>query len=411
MAGLAGRRVGRLTARYVETVKKPGLHGDGGNLFLKVDDGGSKSWMFRHQVSGKVRKYGLGPTHTLGLSDARQRAETIRRQLLDGIDPKEARRAEQEAAAVAKAKSISFDKATEAYIDSHRAGWKSDKHAGQWRATLQTYASPVFGGLPVSAIDTGMVMRVLKPLWVSKNETAHRLRGRIENVLSWSKVHGFRSGENPAQWRGHLDHLLPARAKVHKVEHHAALPYDQLPAFMRDLRGRYGIAALALEFAILTATRTSETLNATWSELDLDNKLWIIPPERMKGAREHRVPLCKRTIAIIAEMRTVKCSDFLFPGAKRGKPLSNMAMLTTLRRMGRGNLTAHGFRATFKTWATEKTHHQREVIEAALAHVIGDKTEAAYQRGDLLDKRRKLMDAWAVYCDSRATTGKVVALR
>ena len=180
---------------------------------------------------------------------------------------------------------------------------------------------------------------------------------------------------------------------------------------MRDLRGRYGIAALALEFAILTATRTSETLNAAWSEFDLDNKLWIIPPERMKGAREHRVPLCKRAVAIVAEMRTVKCSDFVFPGAKRGKPLSNMAMLTTLRRMGRGDLTAHGFRATFKTWATEKTHHQREVIEAALAHVIGDKTEAAYQRGDLLDKRRKLMDAWAAYCDSRATTGNVVALR
>ena len=411
MAGKAGRRVGILTARQVMTAKKPGLHGDGGNLFLKVDDGGSKSWLFRHQVAGKVKKYGLGPTHTVSLIDARQRAEAIRRQLLDGIDPREARRAEQEAAAVAQAKSVSFDAATQAYIDSHRAGWKSDKHAAQWQATLAAYASPVFGKLPVSAIDTGLLMRVLQPIWTTKNETAHRVRGRVEAVLSWSKVHGYRSGENPAVWRGHLDHLLPARGKVHKVEHHAALPYAKLPAFMRDLRSRYGIAALALEFAILTATRTSETLNAAWPEFSVAHRLWTIPAERMKGGREHRVPLCDRAVAIIEDMRTVRRSDWLFPGAKRGKPLSNMAMLLALRRMGRGDLTTHGFRATFKTWATERTNYQREVIEAALAHVIGDKTEAAYQRGDLLDKRRRLMDAWAAYCSGRALSGDVVALR
>ena len=408
VAGVAGRRVGRLTTRYVETVKTEGLHGDGGNLFLKVGDGGSKSWMFRHQVNGKVRKYGLGPFITVSLADARQRAEVIRKQLLDGIDPREVQRAEKEAAAVAQANSISFDDATAAYIKSHQAGWKSDKHAAQWQATLSTYASPVFGKLPVSAIDTGMVMRVLEPIWASKNETAHRVRGRIEAVLSWAKVRGYRSGENPATWRDNLKHLLPARNKVHKIEHHAALPYAELPAFMRDLRERFGVAALALEFAILTATRTSETLNAAWSEFD--NAIWTIPPERMKADREHSVPLCDRGLAIVQQMQTVRSGEFVFPGAKRGRPLSNMAMLTTLRRMDRGDLTAHGFRATFKTWATEKTSYQREVIEVALAHTIGGKVEKAYQRGDLLEKRRQLMDAWAAFCDSRAI-GNVVALR
>jgi integrase len=393
MAGVAGRRVGLLTARYVETVKRSGLFGDGGNLYLKVDPSGSKSWIFRHVVAGKFRKYGLGPVHTVSLADARARAEDIRRQLLDGIDPRAVSRARH------SPKSITFDAAVDAYIVSHRAGWKSDKHAKQWRATLERYASPVFGKLPVDAIDTALVMRVLSPLWSSKNETAHRLRGRIERVLSWARVHGFRSGENPALWRGHLDHLLPRRGLVHRVAHHAALPYEQLPVFMRQLRQRFGVAALALEFAILTATRTSETLNATWSELDFDNRLWSIPPARMKGGRLHRVPLCTRALAIVAEMRTIRNGDYIFPGAQRGRPLSNMALLLALRRMGRGDLTTHGFRSTFRTWAAEQTIHQREVIEAALAHVVGDKTEAAYQRGDLLEKRRALMIAWAEYCE------------
>ena len=409
MAGMAGRRVNKLTARQVETAKKAGLYGDGGNLFLKVDDRANKSWIVRWKADGKLRKVGLGPTRTVSLIEARQRAEAVRRQLLDGFDPQETKRAKEAAAAVEDAKRITFDKATEAYIASHRAGWKNAKHAAQWQATLSTYASPVFGDLPVSAIDTGMVMRVLQPIWVSKNETAHRVRGRIEAVLSWAKAHGYRSGENPATWRDNLIHGLPARGKVHKVEHHAALPYDELPAFLRELRERPGVAALALEFAILTATRTSETLNAAWAEFDLDNRLWTIANKRMKGGREHRVPLCDRAVAIVQGM--VKNSDYVFPGAKRGKPLSNMAMLTTLRRMKRGDLTTHGFRATFKTWATECTHHQREVIEATLAHVIGGKVEAAYQRGDLLEKRRKLMEAWAVFCDSPAETSNVVALR
>ena len=275
---------------------------------------------------------------------------------------------------------------------------------------MQTYASPHFGKLPVSAIDTGMVMRALEPIWTTKTETAGRVRGRIESVLSWAKVNGYRSGENPAQWRGHLDHLLPAQGKVRKVEHHAALPYIEMPAFMSDLRTRYGVAALALEFAILTATRTSETLNAAWSEFDIDNRVWTIPAERMKGGREHRVPLCDRAVAIVAEMQTIRRGDFVFPGAKRGRPLSNMSMLTVLGRMDRADLTVHGFRSTFRTWAAERTNYQREICEAALAHAIGDKTEAAYQRGDLLDKRRHLMEAWAAFIDSRVIDN-VVAIR
>jgi integrase len=404
MAAMAGRRVGKLTARFTQTVKKTGLYGDGGGLYLKV--GGSKSWIFRHQVRGEVKKYGLGPLHTVSLSDARARAEAVRRQLLDGIDPRQARRDAQ----IAAVKSISFDDAADRYIEAHTAGWKSRKSMQQWRSSLATYASPIFGKLPVSAVDTGLVMRVLGPIWSSKHETAHRVRGRIESILSWAKVRGFREGENPAQWRGHLDHLLPPRDKVHKIEHHPALPYLELPDFMRELRQRDGVAALALEFLILTATRTSETLDAAWSEFDLTNQLWTIPPVRMKGAREHRVPLSDRAVLIVAEMQKIRHGDFVFPGARRGRPLGDMSMLQTLSRMDRGDLTTHGFRATFKTWATERTNYQREVIETALAHVVGDKVEEAYQRGDLLDKRRRLMESWSAFCDSRVTDN-VVAIR
>ena len=407
---VAGRRINRLTAKAVAAASKPGLYGDGDSLYLKVGETGAKSWIVRWTVGGKLRKHGLGPAPEVSLAEARQKADEVRRLIRSGIDPREDRRAKQAEADIAAAKLITFDQAASRFIESHRAGWKSDKHAGQWQATLSTYASPVFGKLPVSAVDTGMVMRVLKPLWATKTETASRVRGRIEAVLSWAKVYGYREGENPAQWRGHLDHLLPKRSKVAAVEHHAALPYASLPDFVRDLRERDGVAALALEFTILTASRTSETLNAAWSEFDTGNALWVIAAERMKGGREHRVPLCARAVAIIEEMRTVKRGDFVFPGAKRGKPLSNMAMTLALRRMERGDLTVHGFRSTFRTWAAEQTAYQREVVEAALAHVIGDKTEAAYQRGDLLEKRRRLMAAWAAFCD-RATVSNVVALR
>jgi integrase len=410
----AGKRIDMLSARYVEGVKKPGLFGDGGNLFLKVDERGNKSWIFKWQAYGKPEKMGLGALRTVSLAEARNKAEAARKLVHDGIDPRVARREAKQAVIVAEAKLKTFDECRDDYIEAHKAGWKNDKHAAQWKATLETYASSIFGSLPVKEVDTGLVMRVLSPIWASKNETAHRVRGRIESVLSWAKVHGYRRGGNPARWRGHIDQLLPKRSKVHKVEHHAALPYDEMPAFMRDLRKRDGVAALALEFAILTATRTSETLNAVYSEIDLKNKLWTIPAERMKGDREHRVPLSDRAVAIIEDMKTDKRGDFIFPGAKRGKPLSNMSMLTVLRRMKRGDLTSHGFRSSFRTWASERTNFQREIAEKALAHLVGDETERAYDRGDLFDKRRRLMNAWAAYCETKphAKTGdNVTALR
>jgi integrase len=412
MARKAGKRVGKLSALFVDGVTKEGLFGDGGNLFLKVDDRGNKSWIFRWSEAGKVKKLGLGPLHTIGLADARDRAEATRKLVLDGIDPRQVRREAKAAAAVAEAKTITFDAARDLYIEAHKAGWKNAKHVAQWTATLKTYASPHFGKLPVAAVDVGLVLRALEPIWTKKPETAHRVRGRIESVLDWARARGYRNGDNPARWKGHLSYLLPARGKVRKVQHHPSLPYAELPAFMVALRQQYGIAALALEFGILTAARTDEVLGASWSEIG--GRLWIVPAERMKGKHEHRVPLCDRALAIVEEMKTVKRGEFIFPGQRRGKPLSNMSMLATLARMGRDDLTVHGFRSTFRTWSSERTNFPREIAEAALAHTIEDKTEAAYQRGDLLEKRRRLMHAWAAYCERKPaakTTGDVVALR
>jgi len=403
MAGKAGRRVGKLSARFVETASKPGLYGDGGGLYLKIGEGGAtaRSWIYRFALNDKPGKMGLGAVITVSLAEARDRAEDARKLVLDGIDPRDARRQAKAAAAVAASKDITFDEARDQYIEAHKAGWKNAKHAAQWTATLATYATPIIGKLPVSEIEVGLIVRIIEPIWITKNETAHRVRGRIESILDWSRVRGYRAGENPARWKGNLDHLLPKRSKVRKVEHHAALAYTDIPVFMRDLRGRYGVAALALEFAILTAARTSEVLGARWSEIDTAAKTWTVPPKRMKGEREHRVPLSDRAIAIIEDMASDKRGEFIFPGAKRGRPLSNMALLLLLRRMKRDDLTAHGFRSTFRTWAAEKTNFPREIAEAALAHVVGDETEAAYQRGDLLEKRRRLMKSWAGYCESR----------
>lgn len=413
MAGKAGRRVGKLAARFVETAAKPGLYGDGAGLYLKVGDGGTKSWIYRFALNGKPEKMGLGAAHTISLAEARERAEAARKLVLDGINPRDARRAAKAAAAAADARKINFDEARDQFIKAHEAGWKSAKHGAQWRATLSTYASPIIGKLPVSEIDVGLVVRIIEPIWIKKNETAHRVRGRIEAILDWARVRGYRNGENPARWKGNLDHLLPKRSKVRKVQHHSSLPYPEIPAFMRDLRGMYGVAALALELAILTATRTSEVLGAQWPEFDLDDRIWTIPAERMKGGKLHRVPLSERAIAIVEDMATDKRGEFVFPGAKRGKPLSDMALLSVLGRMGRDDLTTHGFRSTFRTWTAERTNFQREIAEVALAHDVGDETEQAYQRGDLLDKRRRLMVAWAKYCEARpvAKAADVIALR
>jgi integrase len=298
------------------------------------------------------------------------------------------------------ARAMTFRQCAEAYIEAHKAGWQNAKHAAQWSSTLKTYAYPVFGALPVQAVDVALVAKVLEPIWKAKTETASRLRGRIERVLDWATVRGYRQGDNPARWRGHLDQLLPARSRVQKVQHHPA-----------DLGKQESTSALALEFLILTATRTAEVIGATWSEVDLDVAVWTIPAGRMKAKKEHRVPLSKPTLAILRRLHKHRAGEFVFMGAKPGRPISNMALFILLKRMGRSDLTVHGFRSTFRDWCAERTNFPREVAEHALAHSLPDKVEAAYQRGDLFEKRRRLMAEWGRFCDRPTTAGKVLPLR
>ena len=411
------RTIGRLTALKVDKAKTPGMYADGGGLYLRITPEGTKNWVFRFMLNGRPRWMGMGPLHTIGLGEGRTRAAEYRKQRYDGIDPIDARRAERHRARLDSAKSITFEASAEKYIAAHKAGWRNAKHAAQWEATLHTYAYPEIGALAVQAIDTGLVMRVLEPIWSKKAETASRLRGRIEAILNWAKVRGYRQGENPARWRGHLDILLPARAKVRKVEHHAALPYAEIGRFMQALRQQEGIAARALEFTVLTAARTGETIGATWGEIDIDGKLWTIPASRMKAGKEHRVPLTAGGVEILKSMKKLASDDgqpeaYVFPGAKLGRPLSNMAFLMLLRRMGRDDLTAHGFRSTFRDWCAEQTRYPGEVAEMALAHTVSDKVEAAYRRSDLFDKRRRLMDEWLRSCGTVSTKreGKVVSI-
>jgi integrase len=272
---------------------------------------------------------------------------------------------------------------------------------------LNTYVCPVFGGLPVQAIDTGLVLKVLEPIWADKTETANRVRASIESILNWAKARGYRSGENPAAWRGHLDQLLPARSKVQPVQHHPALAHAEIPTFMRQLRALEGIAPRALEFTILTAVRSGEALGARWEEMDLAGRLWVIPPQRMKSNKEHRVPLAPRVMAIVREMADIRMSDFVFPGRKQGRPISDMATRSLVGELREG-ITTHGFRSTFRDWAAESTGFPNHVLEMALAHSVADAVEAAYRRGDLLEKRRKLMEAWAAYCERPASADVVV---
>jgi integrase len=347
----------------------------------------------------------------LPLIEARQVAAEARKQLALGQDPMEVRRH----AAAATAKSMTFEQCAEACIEDRRAGWRNAKHADQWASTLETYAYPVIGNLSVASIDTALVLKIIRPLWATKTETASRLRGRLESVLAWATVHELRSGPNPAQWRNHLGLILQPKSKVAAVVHHAALPYAEVGAFMAELRRQEGIGARALEFAILTATRTSETLNATWGEIDEAANLWTIPASRMKGNRVHRVPLSDAALTILASMKALRHAGdggYIFQGGKVGKPLSSMALLMTLRRMDRSDLTAHGFRSTFRDWASEHANFHDHVAEQALAHAIGSAAEAAYRRGDLLEKRKRLMAAWADYCaTTAATSASVVPLR
>ncbi len=372
----------------------PGLHGDGLNLWFQVTPQGNRSWLLRYYREGRARAMGLGPLHTLTLAEAREKALEARKMLLAGKDPIDERDKARADARLNAAKAITFRTAAERYIEAHKAGWKNAKHSEQWSATLTAYAYPVLGNLPVGRVEVGHVMKVLEPIWSAKTETASRIRGRIESVLDWATARGYRSGENPARWRGHLDKLLPARSKVRRVTHFAAMPYADVPAYMRALAKTQGVAALALRFTILTAGRTGDTIGARWEEIDTKAGLWIIPAERMKAKREHRVPLPAAALAVLAVVPRVKGTPYIFPGARLGRPLSSMAMLETLRER-RPGLTVHGFRSAFRDWAAECTHHPAEVVEMALAHVIRDKTEAAYRRGELLEKRRSLMDDWA----------------
>lgn len=381
---------GRLTARKV-TIAKPGKHSDGGNLYLIVSETGSRKWVLRFTWRRAAKEMGLGSANDVPLADAREKAADARRTLSKGLNPIDERKRDNGIP--------SFGEMADLVCETLSAGFRNDKHKAQWRMTLQNYAAPL-RGKPVDTVATDDVLAVLKPIWSDTPETASRLRGRIEKVLDAAKAKGYRSGENPARWRGHLDHLLPKPQKL-KRGHHAAMPYEGVPAFIAELRQREATAARALEFCVLTAARSGEVIGLRRSEVDFDKRIWIIPPARMKAGREHRVPLSARAFAIVKGLAKEHEGDFLFQGQRRNRPLSNMAMDMVLRRMKRTEATVHGFRSSFRDWAGNASNFPRELAETALAHVIGDKAEQAYRRSDALEKRRKLMDAWAQFCEPR----------
>jgi integrase len=393
----------------------PGLHHDGRGLYLQVKNGG-RSWVLRYMHGGKPRYMGLGPFPDVTLAKARRKAEECRALLNDGIDPIDARQERVLTARLAAANSVTFKHAAEQYIDAHKAGWRNAKHAEQWQSTLETYAFPLLSALPVQAIDTGLVIKVLQPIWKEKTETATRLRQRIEAVLDWGKANGYRQGDNPARWRGHLDKLLPKASKVHKVAHFEAMPYAELPAFFAHLAKRDTISAKALAFTILTVARSGETRNARLGEVDFKGAIWTVPKERTKSGREHRVPLTKEALSLLRalpHLRNDEPETLLFPNAQ-DRPLSDTAMRKYLQEdMKKASLTVHGFRSTFRDWAAERTNVPGEIAEAALGHVNGDKTEAAYLHTDFFDRRRKLMEMWAKFCASGAVSSgkKVIPFR
>jgi len=416
------RQRDRLTALKVSRLKTPGLYADGAGLYLQIKAAGARSWVFRYRMGGRKtpRDMGLGSAADVSLADARRKADDYRDALRAGIDPIDARKRADAAAALDAAKAISFKDCATAFIASQKDGWRNTKHAAQWTATLEAYAFPVMGKLPVAEIGIEHVLKVLeqgcddlagKPtLWKGKTETASRVRGRIEAILDWAKVRKYRTGENPARWRGNLEHSLPKRSKVQKVKHHAALPYGEIGPFVQALRNKEGTAARALEFLILTTARTGEVTGARWREIDMDAALWTVPADRIKGGKLHRVPLSPRALAILRAQGKGEDDAFVFPGGKASKPLSENAMLALLARMKRDDLTAHGFRSTFRDWAAEQTNYPREAAEMALAHVVSDKVEAAYRRGDLFEKRRRLMEDWGKFCAIGAKPGSVVPI-
>jgi integrase len=394
------RQVDRLSSAKVKHAK-PGMHPDGGGLYLQVtvgkDDQVNKSWVFRYALKGKERRMGLGSINTIGLGEARDAAEAARKLIVAGKDPIDERDGAREAAQSAKSKSETFERCAMLYMADHEKGWRSAVHARQWRQSLRDHAFPVLGGMPVDQIDTDAVMKVLAPIWAAKPETASRVRSRIELVLDWATVRKFRNGDNPARWRGHIKHLLPAPSKVRAVANHSAMPYEALPAFLARVRGREAVSARALEFLILAASRTGEVIGARWDEIDVKARVWAIPGPRMKGGLPHRVPLGKRAVEILEWARGLHHA-LVFPGF-HGKTMDEQAMWRVVHAID-DTVTVHGFRSTFKDWCAECTNYSDWVSEKALAHVVGDETRRAYQRGDLFEKRRTLMAEWAEFCNN-----------
>ena len=405
------RRLNLLSPKFILTIDRPGRYSDGGGLYLQVTagrNGVTKCWLFRYMRghvsrSGKPisREMGLGPLSTnkrdgyISTKEARDRAYLARESLKAGVDPLEAKRALRTAQRLQDAKAVTFSQCAAEYIKGHQAGWKGEKHVKLWKGSLAKYAEPLIGALPVASIDTGLVLKVLTAIWQTKTKTAVDLRSRIELILDWAKIHGYRDGENPARWKGHLKNALPAPSKIARLVHLPAMPYDEAPDFMGELRAQPGIAAAALEWTILAAARTNDTLGATWSEIDMAKRVWTIPAARMKAAVEHRVPLTDRLLEILENQS--RDSKFVFSGKNPNKKLPQEAMLKVLKAI-RPGITVHGFRSTFRDWAAERTSYPNHVVEMALAHAIGNKVEASYRRGDLFEKRQRLMADWAAYC-------------
>lgn len=405
-------KASKLTHLQATKLKEPGLYGDGAGLWIKVTDHGSKSWIFRFTRAGRERWMGLGSFPDVSIAEARDAAAEFRKKVRNGIDPLQEKQEQVAIALAASAKAMTFDWCAEQYITAHKSGWKNAKHIDQWKNTLAAYATPIVGALAVDKIDTSDVMRILQPIWSTKSETASRLRGRIESILDWATTRKFRTGENPARWKGHLDNLLPARSKLARVQHHPALPWSEMADFMMALRQQVGVSARALEFAILTAARSGEVRGMVWTEVDFGTGMWVVPADRMKAGNEHRVPLTEQALEVLRlakEATALMNTQLVFPGTtftkptdsetSTLKPLSDMSLTAVLRRMERGDITVHGFRSSFRDWAAEATDFPRDMAEMALAHTVGSAVEAAYRRGDMLEKRRHMMAVWAKHCD------------
>jgi len=399
-----------IATRLHRTAAKPGRYSDGRGLYLQVTKTGTKSWLFRYERDGKEFSMGLGSALDFTLEEARDRARDARRALAEGRDPLAEKRARKAERAAAEARTITFERAARAYFEIHADGWKNAKNRAQFLSTLETYAFPFIGELACADIERGDVLRALEPIWAGKTETASRVRQRIEKVLDWAAVRGYRSGNNPAAWKGNLEHELIRPSKIAQVRKFAALPWAEMPIFIPQLRAREGVAARALEFTILTAARTGEVTGARWDEIDFEQKTWIVPAGRVKMKREHRVPLSDRALEVLRACPREDGNPHVFIGGRKGAPISNMAMGTLLKRMNRDDVTVHGFRSTFRDWAAERTNYQNHIVEMALAHVVKG-VEAHYRRGDLLDRRRRLMTEWAIYCDRVPASDNVTSIR